>query len=231
MMIKLGIEMLDDHLALFNNKRVGLITNPTGVDQALKTTIEHLREKINLTALYAPEHGVRGNLQAGKRLVDYHDEETGLPVYSLYGETKKPTKAMLEGIDILCFDIQDVGARFYTYIYTMAYAMMGAKEHGKTFVVFDRPNPLGNKVEGNILDTNFRSFVGYYPLPQRHGLTTGELALLFNEQFDIHCDLKVITMKNYDKTNTHFTYDYPYVAPSPNLPTKDSVFYLSLIHI
>ncbi len=127
-------------------------------------------------------------MQAGVRLENYHDEETGCMVYSLYGQNKKPSYDMLKDIDVLCFDIQDVGARFYTFIYTMAYAMMAAKEFNKKFVVFDRPNPVGGiEVEGNILDLKYRSFVGYYPLVQRYGLTIGELAYMFNDLYDIGC--------------------------------------------
>lgn len=224
-MFKLGIERLSEYQSLFKEKRVGLITNPTGVDQALKSTITWLNETTNLKALYAPEHGVRGDLQAGARLDGYHDPETDVPVYSLYGATKKPTAEMLQAIDVLCFDIQDVGARFYTYIYTMAYSMMAAKEQGKQFVVFDRPNPLGDQVEGNLLDLDYRSFVGYYPMPQRHGLTVGELAKLFNTVYGIECDLTVIPMEGYKRNQTIFDFDYPFILPSPNLPTKESLFY------
>ena len=131
------------------------------------------------------------------KVATYIDEETGIPAYSLYGETRKPTEEMLKDIDLLAIDIQDVGSRFYTYIYTMAYSMMACKEHNKTFVVFDRPNPInGVDFEGNILDLTYRSFVGYYPIVQRHGMTIGELAKMFNEEFGIGCDLVIIPMEN-----------------------------------
>ena len=196
-MVKLGIERIDEYLSLFEGKRVGLITNPTGVDHNLKSTIDILNEKTNLVALFSPEHGVRGDLQAGVRLDTYVDPDTGITVYSLYGKTRKPTTEMMDEIDVLCFDIQDVGARFYTYLYTMAYSMQACKEHDKPMVIFDRPNPVNARdVEGNILNVTYRSFVGYYPLPQRYGLTIGELATFFNEEFDIHASIHVIPMSN-----------------------------------
>ncbi len=224
-MIKVGIERIDDYLELFKNKRVGLITNPTGVCQNFKTTIEVLQEKTNLVSLFSPEHGVRGDLQAGVKLDPYVDEKTGSMVYSLYGETRKPTKEMLADIDILAYDIQDVGARFYTFIYTMAYSMQAAKDENKLFVVFDRPNPLGGlEVEGNILDLKYRSFVGYYPMVQRYGLTVGELAKYFNEAFEIDCNLKVIPMEGYKRGMDYVDTGLPFVMPSPNIPTPMSIY-------
>ncbi len=224
-MFKVGIERFLDEKAFFEGKRVGLITNPTGVTSDFESTIDILNQHTDLRALYAPEHGVRGDLQAGVRLENYTDEKTGVPVYSLYGKQKKPSANMLEDIDVLCFDIQDVGARFYTYIYTMAYAMMAAKEHGKQMVVFDRPNPVDAvHVEGNILNLNFRSFVGYYELPARHGLTTGELAKLFNEKYEINCDLKVVEMEGYMRSMDYDLLERPWVMPSPNIPTTSSLY-------
>ena len=176
-----GIDLIDENLEVFADKRVGLITNPTGINREYRSSIDVLFEKVNLTTLFSPEHGIRGNLQAGSTVSSYTDEITGLPVYSLYGSTLKPTAAMLNNVDILCIDLQDVGARFYTYIYTMAYAMVACSEQNKKFVVFDRPNPLGGVVvEGNILDLDYSSFIGLYPLVQRHGMTIGELARMFN---------------------------------------------------
>jgi uncharacterized protein YbbC (DUF1343 family) len=224
-MFKVGIETIDQHLDLFKNKRVGLITNPTGVTSDFTTTIDVLAKKTNLVALFSPEHGVRGDLQAGVHLDTYTDEKTGCIVYSLYGKTRKPTKEMMDQIDILCFDIQDVGARYYTYIYTMAYAMMACKEFDKEFVVFDRPNPVGGvDVEGNILDIEFRSFVGYYPLTQRFGLTLGELSLMYNQEFEIGCKLHVVQMKDW-KRSLHFSdLNRFWVLPSPNIPTTDTLY-------
>ena len=224
-MFKVGIENIDQYLHLFKNKKVGLITNPTGVDHKFRSTIDILKEKTKLVSLYAPEHGVRGDLQACVRLENYVDEETGCMVYSLYGKDKKPSYDMLKDIDVLCFDIQDVGARFYTFIYTMAYAMMAAKEFNKKFIVFDRPNPVGGmEVEGNILNLKYRSFVGYYPLVQRYGLTVGELALMFNQLYEIDCDLEVIKMSDYDRKNDYKALNYPWVLPSPNIAQMDSTY-------
>lgn len=224
-MIKVGIERIDEFLDIFKDKKVGLITNPTGITKEFKTTIDVLREKTQLVSMFSPEHGVRGDLQAGVKLDPYVDQETGSMVYSLYGETRKPTKEMLDEIDIIAYDIQDVGARFYTFIYTMAYSMMAAKEHNKTFVVFDRPNPLnGVDVEGTILDLKYRSFVGYYPMVQRYGLTVGELANYFNEEFEINCDLKVIPMKGYQRSMDFLDTKLPFVMPSPNIPTPTTVY-------
>lgn len=220
--VKLGIDLIDKNLSLFEGKRVGLITNPTGVNSQYKTTIDVLFEKVNLTALFAPEHGIRGNSQAGGTIGNEVDAITGLTVYSLYGNTKKPTKAMLDNVDVLCIDIQDVGARFYTYIYTMAYAMEACKEYGKTFVVFDRPNPIGGKVEGTILKENNSSFIGLYPIITRHGMTMGELAKLFNTEFGINCDLKVVEMENYSHDLYMDETTVPWINPSPNMPTLDT---------
>lgn len=222
----LGIENIDNYKEIFEGKRVGLITNPTGIDSNFKSSIDILREKTNLVALFSPEHGVRASIQAGERLSTYVDEETGIMVYSLYGETKKPTKEIMDKVDIMAIDIQDNGSRYYTFIYTMAYCMMACKEFNKTFVVFDRPNPInGEKVEGNKLDiTKYRSFVGYYEMPQRHGLTMGELARLFNEEYGIGCDLQVIPMSNWKRWMDFEDTSLPWVIPTPNQPTVASTY-------
>lgn len=223
--IKLGIDQIDDYLYVFKDQRVGLITNPTGVNSQLESTIDILNKKTHLTTLFSPEHGVRGDLQAGIKLDNYQDEETGCMVYSLYGKDRKPSEDMLKDVDVIAFDIQDVGARYYTYLYTMAYAMMAAKEQGKKMVIFDRPNPVGaDKVEGNILDLSCRSFVGYYPITQRFGLTIGELALLFNKEYDIDCDLTVIPMANYKRTDTYNDTGLHWIFPSPNIPTTHTAY-------
>lgn len=224
-MIRLGIDKIDDHLELFKDKRVGLITNPTGLNSELISTVDVLAKKTNLVALFAPEHGVRGEIQAGVKVDDYVDEETNIFVYSLYGKNKKPSVEMMDKIDVLAFDIQDVGARFYTFIYTMAYALMACKENNKHMVVFDRPNPVDSStVEGTILDLEFRSFVGYYPIPQRYGLTIGELAQFFNEEYNINASLTVVPMSSYKREMDYYDTLQPYVLPSPNLPTIDSTF-------
>lgn len=222
----IGVEvLLEDQKHLIEGKNVGLITNPTGVDQELNSIVDllHNDPEVKLTALYGPEHGVRGNAQAGQYVDYYIDEVTGLPVYSLYGSTRKPTQEMLEGVDVLLFDIQDVGTRFYTYIYTMALAMEAAKEKGIPFIVLDRPNPLGGtKVEGPVLDPEFASFVGQYAIPLRHGMTVGELAKLFNKEFDINADLTVVEMKGWKRDMWYDETGMQFVAPSPNMPTLDT---------
>lgn len=221
--MKLGIDCIDKYLNIFKGKRVGLITNPTGINSNFESTIHVLHEKTNLVALYSPEHGVRGNIQAGEKMDSYIDEETNVIVHSLYGKTKKPTKEMMDEIDIMCIDIQDAGSRFYTFIYTMAYAMMACKENNKKFVVFDRPNPAGCEiVEGNILDLNYRSFVGYYPIVQRHGMTICELAEMFNKEFEIGCDLTNILMEGYTRDMYYEDTKKLWVVPSPNFPTPNT---------
>lgn len=222
----LGIENIDKFSKLFEGKRVGLITNPTGIDSNFKSSIDILKEKTNLVALFSPEHGIRASIQAGQRLDTYVDDETGITVYSLYGSSKKPSKEIMDKIDIIAIDIQDNGSRYYTFIYTMAYCMQACAEYNKTFVVFDRPNPInGVRVEGNKLDTlKYRSFVGYYEMPQRHGLTMGELAKLFNEEYGIRCNLEVIPMTNWQRSMNFEDTNLPWVIPTPNLPTVASAF-------
>ena len=222
----LGIENIDKYEKLFKGKRVGLITNPTGIDSNFKSSIDILREKTNLVALFSPEHGIRASIQAGQRLDTYVDEETGITVYSLYGATKKPSKEIMDKVDIIAIDIQDNGSRYYTFIYTMAYCMQACAEYGKTFVVFDRPNPInGEQVEGNKLDvTKYRSFVGYYEMLQRHGLTMGELALLFNNEYGIGCDLRIVPMTNWERWMDFEDTNLPWVIPTPNLPTIASAY-------
>ncbi|HEY3424911.1 MAG TPA: DUF1343 domain-containing protein [Negativicutes bacterium] len=221
--VRLGIDTIDQHLDLFAGKRVGLITNATGMNSSFESSIDVLRARTNLTTLFSPEHGIRGAVTAGDKVESLTDSKTGLPVYSLYGDTKKPTPEMLSDVDVLAFDIQDIGARSYTYIYTMAYAMQAAKETGKTFIVFDRPNPLGGvEVEGGLIKKGFESFVGLYPIPIRHGLTVGELARLFNEQFGIHCNLVVVEMSNWKREMYFDETGLPWVMTSPNIPTPDT---------
>ncbi|WP_298825030.1 DUF1343 domain-containing protein [uncultured Planococcus sp.] len=223
---ELGIEVLmEEQKELISGKNVGLITNPTGVDQELNSIVDLLDKdpEVNLTALYGPEHGVRGDAQAGQYVDYYIDEVTGVPVYSLYGKTRKPTPEMLEGIDVLIFDIQDVGARFYTYIYTMALAMEAAEEQGIPFIVLDRPNPLGGtKVEGPVLDPAFASFVGQYAIPLRHGMTVGELAEFFNAEIGIGADLTVVEMMGWKRNSFYDETGLQFVPPSPNMPTLDT---------
>ncbi|MBE5968353.1 MAG: DUF1343 domain-containing protein [Lachnospiraceae bacterium] len=221
--MKLGIDQMNQWLPVLEGKRVGLITNPTGVNQNLVSTIDVLKEKVNLVRLYSPEHGVRGDIQAGEVVENYIDESTSLPVITLYGKNKKPTKEMLDDIDVLAMDIQDVGSRLYTYLYTMSYCMQGCAICGKTFVLFDRPNPIGGeRVEGNIIKEGFTSFVGLHPIPYRYGLTIGELAAFFNKEFNIQCDLKVIPMEGWTRNMYYEDTKLAWILPSPNMPTVDT---------
>ncbi|MGE7766997.1 exo-beta-N-acetylmuramidase NamZ family protein [Peribacillus sp. NPDC096540] len=226
--VRPGIEvLLKDEKDVLKGKKVGLITNPTGIDSKLTSIVDLLYDDpdIELTALYGPEHGVRGDAQAGASVEFYIDEKTGLPVYSLYGKTKKPTPEMLEGVEALVFDIQDVGTRYYTYIYTMAYAMEAAKENNIPFIVLDRPNPQGGiSVDGPVLEPEFSSFVGLYPIPLKHGMAVGELAVLFNKEFKIGADLKVIKMKGWKRSMDYDETGLPFVLPSPNMPTVSTTF-------
>ncbi|MED4693910.1 DUF1343 domain-containing protein [Peribacillus frigoritolerans] len=223
-----GIEvLLKEEKNVLSGKKVGLITNPTGIDSKLTSIVDLLHDDpdIHLTALFGPEHGVRGDAQAGASVEYYIDEKTGLPVYSLYGKTKKPTPEMLKDVEVLVFDIQDVGTRYYTYIYTMAYAMEAAKENDIPFIVLDRPNPQGGEsVDGPVLEPEFSSFVGLYPIPLKHGMTVGELATLFNKEFKIGADLKVIKMKGWKRDMDYDDTGLPFVLPSPNMPTVSTTF-------
>ncbi|MDF2634137.1 MAG: hypothetical protein K0R78_1011 [Pelosinus sp.] len=221
--VRLGIDRIDAYTQIFEGKRVGLITNSTGMNSNFQSSVDVLHKKTNLVALFSPEHGIRGAVKAGDAVNTSIDVKTQLPIYSLYGATKKPTAEMLADIDVLAFDIQDVGARSYTYIYTMAYAMQACKELGKTMVIFDRPNPIGGtQVEGNLIKPGFESFIGMYPIPIRHGMTVGELAKLFNSEFSIGCDLVVIEMTGW-KRDMHFDETHlPWVMTSPNIPTPNT---------
>jgi len=220
----LGIEKLLDDLRPLRGKSVGVIANTTSVDHQFRHIVDLLNaeEGIKLAAIFGPEHGFRGDQDT--TVGDSTDPYTQVPIYSLYGETQKPTNKMLEGIDVLLFDMQDVGVRFYTYISTMAYSMQAAAELGIEFVVLDRTNPInGIVVDGPVLETGFESFVGVYPLPIRHGMTVGEVARYFNEEFDIGVDLRVVTMEGWDRTAWYDeTGLQNWVLPSPNLPTLET---------
>ena len=205
--------------------KCGLITNHTGVLRDLSSTVDMLKSKCNMTALFGPEHGVRGDVQAGEGVVSFADEKTGLPVYSLFGDDISESEKALGTLDTVVFDIQDVGARFYTYAYTMTDAMKLCAEHGVKFVVFDRPNPIGGiKAEGTILDRRFSSFVGRFPTPTRCGLTIGEFALMMNETENIGCDLTVIPMDGWERNLYYDETDLVFIQPSPNIPTVDTSF-------
>ena len=202
-------------------KRLGLVTNHTGLLSTGESLIDAIMRNpaLNLRALYAPEHGLRGTHAAGTTVASSHDKKTGLPVYSLYGKTKRPTPAMLSDVDVLLFDIQDVGARTYTYISTLAMVMQAAAAEGKTLWVLDRPNPIGGTwIEGPVLEPAFASFIGLYPLPMRHGMTMGEIARLYRLHFGIDCDLEVVTMRNYGRSMLWSDTGLPWVPTSPNIP-------------
>jgi uncharacterized protein YbbC (DUF1343 family) len=207
------------------SRGVGVVTNQTGVTSDLVTIVDGIKHNpaIELRAIYAPEHGFRGDRPAGSYVPSYTDERTGLPVYSLYGPSRKPGAEMLRGVDVLLYDIQDVGDRAYTYISTLAYVMQAAKAQGKSVWVLDRPNPLGGAiVEGPVLDPRFSSFIGLYPIAVRHGLTVGELARMFNDRFGIGADLHVIPMKGYTRDMLWPQTGLQWVQTSPNIPEWDT---------
>lgn len=224
--VRLGDEVfLDEVWRDLNGHAVGVVTNQTGVTSNLEGIVDAIRRnpEIELRAIYSPEHGLRGDRPAASYVPSYVDPHSGLPVYSLYGATRKPSAAMLAGIDILLFDIQDVGDRAYTYISTLAYVMQAAKTYGKTVWVLDRPNPIGGSVvEGPVLDPRFSSFIGLYALPVRHGMTTGELASLYNEHFGIGCSLRVVAMQSYRREMLWPDTGLAWVQTSPNIPEWDT---------
>jgi uncharacterized protein YbbC (DUF1343 family) len=223
--VRLGAEvLLEKHLALLEGKRVGVICNHTSVLPSGAHLVDALLSKgVSVTALFGPEHGIRGISAAGEKIGNHKDPKTGIQVYSLYGETRKPSPDMLANVDVLLFDIQDVGARFYTYAATMAYAMEAAAQNGKKFIVVDRPNPInGVDLEGPVLDLTLRSFLGLFPIPIRHGLTLGELAkMIVGEGWidDTKVDLTVIQMEGWKRLMWYDDTQLPWVAPSPNMKT------------
>ena len=237
--VKPGIEVLrESGFQQLRGKRVGLVTNPSGVDSRLKSTIDILFQapEVNLVALYGPEHGVRGDMYAGDKVNDSTDPSTGLPVYSLYGKTRKPTPEMLQGIDVMVYDIQDVGVRSYTFISTLGLVMEACAPLGIEVIVLDRPNPLGgNKIEGCYVEQPFNSFVSQYRIPYVYGLTVGELATLINEeglnrgqkgdQEPVKCKLSVIPMQGWTRSMLYEDTKLPWVLPSPNIPFSDSPMY------
>jgi uncharacterized protein YbbC (DUF1343 family) len=219
-----GIDVLEAQgFAPLAGKRVGLITNQSGIDRNRRSTIDLLASApgVKLVALFSPEHGIRGNFDAP--VSPTTDEATGLPVYSLYGETERPTEAMLEGLDALVFDVQDAGVRFYTYITTMGYAMEAAAAHHVAFYVLDRPDPLGGeRIEGPMLDRDRANFVGYFPMPVRMAMTLGEMAQMFNAENKIGCDLHIIRMQNWRRRFWFSDTGLPWVNPSPNLRSPEA---------
>lgn len=229
-LVKPGIEVFleEGHdLRLLNGKKIGLITNQTAVNRQCETTLEVLRKnslKYELAAVFAPEHGFYGDAYAYETI---KDRKVGsIPVYSLHGQTRRPTAEMLEGIDVLIFDIQDIGSRSYTFVSTLCYCMEEAAKHGIKFVVLDRPNPLGGEiVDGSLLDENLRSFLGYLNVPYCHGMTIGELARFFNSEYHIGCNLEVIPMKGWKRKMSFHDTNLLWVPTSPQIPEDDTPFF------
>ena len=228
--IKTGADNYENYLPLLKDKKVGIVTNQTGILSTNVHLVDFLMEqKINLQKIYAPEHGFRGTADAGELIKDGKDTKTGLPVLSLYGNNKKPKPEQLAGIEIIIFDLQDVGARFYTYISSLHYVMEACAENNIPLLVLDRPNPNGSIVDGPVLETEHKSFVGMHPIPVLHGMTIGEYAKMINGEKwlakGVQCNLNVIPCLNY---NRDMTYDLP-VKPSPNLPNAQAInLYASL---
>lgn len=225
--ISLGIEeLLGKRSALLRGARVGLICNQASVDHQLRHAADLLRAErdINLTVLFGPQHGIRGEVQDNMVETPHtFDTETKLPVYSLYSETREPTERMLEDVDVLVFDMQDVGCRIYTFIYTLANCMRAAQRYGKRVIVCDRPNPInGEGVAGTILEVEYASFVGQFPLATRHGMTVCELARMFREHWGITCDLELILMDGWTRELWFDETDLTWVLPSPNMPTLET---------
>lgn len=231
--VKTGLEVLrDSGFKVLEGKNVGLITNPTGVDAYLRSTVDIFFEQKNfkLIALYGPEHGVRGDFAAGDHVGNDTDKVTGLPVFSLYGENRKPKKEMLAGIDILVYDIQDIGCRSYTYISTLGMVMEAAAENNIPVIVLDRPNPLGgNRIEGNIAEPAYFSFVSQFPIPYVYGLTCGELAKFLNAEKilknGVQCELTIIPLHGWKRDMTFEETGLPWVPTSPHVPHAYSPYY------
>lgn len=225
--VQVGLEvLLQDVPQVMRGKRVGLICNQSSVNHTFEHAADLLHEHsgFKLTALFGPQHGIRGDVQ-DNMIETAHgtDRKTGLPVHSLYSETREPTEKMLEDVDVLVFDMQDVGCRIYTFVYTLANCMRIAGRLGKPVVVCDRPNPInGLDISGNILEPEYASFVGLFPLPTRHGMTVGELAQMFRDRFDVQCDLHIVPMVGWKRHFWLDETDAPWVLPSPNMPTLDT---------
>jgi len=225
--VRVGLEvLLQDIPQVMRGKRVGLICNQSSVNHEFQHAADLLQghSAFKLTALFGPQHGIRGDVQDNMIETEHGiDRRTGLPVHSLYSETREPTEKMLEDVDVLVFDMQDVGCRIYTFAYTLANCMRIAGQLGKSVVVCDRPNPInGVDTSGNILEPEFASFVGLFPLPTRHGMTVGELAQMFRDRFNAQCDLHIVPMDGWKRRFWLDETDAPWVMPSPNMPTLDS---------
>lgn len=228
-----GIEVLrEDNFKLLEGKKIGLVTNASGVDSKLKSSVDILyeAENVNLVALYGPEHGVRGTIEGGEKIDTYIDEYTNLPVYSLYGSTRKPTEVMLQDVDVIVYDIQDIGCRSYTFISTMGLVMEAAAEYDKEVIILDRPNPLGgNRIEGSLVEDGFVSFISQFKIPYVYGLTCGELAQLLNKEGmlsgGVECKLSVVKMKGWEREMSFEDTGLPWVPTSPHIPYPFSPYY------
>ena len=222
--VKLGLEkILEEQAGLLKGLRVGLVCNPASVDHQYRHAADLFYENsnINLTTLFGPQHGIRGDVQDNMVETGHIiDSRTEIPIYSLYSETREPTEDMLSELDVLVFDLQDVGCRVYTFIYTMANCMKACARYGKKMIVLDRPNPInGTDIEGNLLEIGHESFVGMFPIPMRHGMTVGELAMFFNSRFELQCELEVVSMDGWNRRSYADETDAPWAMPSPNMPT------------
>ena len=219
----IGADQIKQYDHLLAGKRVALITNTTGMSSKFRPTVDLLQENYQLTQLFAPEHGIRGEVQAGEAVSTYKDKKTNIWVTSLYGKDREVPDETTKNYDVLIYDIQDIGSRYYTYLATLLGCMKSCAKHQKQLIVLDRPNPIGGeKVEGNILRKNKTSFVGCFSMPQRYGLTVGEFAKMVNREENIGCDLQIIPLRNYKRGMYYDETGLPYILPSPNIPTLDT---------
>ena len=227
-MVRPGLaRVLASEVPLLEGKRLGLLVNPTAVDGELRHAVDLLHAKHRLVALFGPEHGVRGDAQDMIGVGDAHDSVTGLPMHSLYGDTEAslyPTEAMLAGLDAVVYDIQDIGSRYYTYVWTLLHVMQVAAKVGVKVIVLDRPNPLGGEVEGGAITPGYESFVGRMSIPNRHGMTAGEIARMANDVLGVGCDLEVVPMTGWTRSYDADATGLPWVQPSPNMPTLDTAY-------
>ncbi len=223
-MVKTGLDNLQKIPRRLRNARMGLVVNPSSVNSGLKHAVEIFFKRFDLRALFGPQHGIRGETQDNMiEWKGFTDPSTGLPVYSLYSETRKPLPEMLRDIDVLVFDIQDIGARYYTFIWTMDLCMEACMENNKAFIILDRPNPIsGNKIEGPVLKEDFKSFVGQKPLPVRHGMTIGEIAFYLKERYYQRLELYIVKLTGWKREMWFDDTGLPWVMPSPNMPTIDT---------
>lgn len=225
--VSVGIDVLlnSKSFSIIEGKRIGLITNQTAVNAKMESSITAIKNKASLTALFAPEHGLYGSEHA-EEIFDSSRSPSGIPIYSLYGKTRRPSKEMLKNIDVLIYDIQDIGSRSYTYISTLFYAMEEAANNQIPVIVLDRPNPIGGLiVDGTMLEQEWRSYVGYINVPYCHGMTTGELARFFNEEYNIGCKLTIIPMKGWKRSMIFHDTGLPWIPTSPHIPEEDTPFY------